>query len=939
MTDKIIEFLTEIKEHQNSEILQVYFTSGIKKLRNSGYCIIPTKEKKPICKFETEEDKERANKTKIDLEAAMVMPESIAVIDVESPDFLGLKWEEIATVKTPKGYHVYIYREDWMRYLKTSDCELRVGNNLLVMLPGSRFYSEKYQSDVCYTVINPRILYFSELPLELQDWILKKTQETKMQVEETFETKKDGNDIVNLQKLKNLILQYYHEGNRQNIIIYLTGWLGKLGLSDEDILSLISEIAMEAGDKEIKMRIAGALHTLKKLKDGEEVKGIAGLIELGISKEDLLSCLEIKRDEELVVEGISQEKYVVLNNFIYKIKEDFIYPVGPFFQIIEKRIVKEKNHSYAKYLVKFRDQYALWDNVANFSEIERFTGLRIMNETLYKSWINAECMKAKELLVMKQTGWHDGLFLHPARNTEKHIFDENHILVRENRALYKNTAEHHEIVKNLLKEGKILGFLLVCSVASILQNYKPFIVFVSGPAATGKTLACSFATHLFYDSQDIIVTANSTQTAFELLIKSMKNLPVLLDEGALGKFNMEELTFMLSTGKGKARGTINLNTIISELSSVVFVTSEVSEAENFKRTGAFRRCVIVSVKDWNEFTEIYTMNEIRKGMKFFCGAGLDYIEMIEKFTDEDFENLENASETYIPIFTDQANIIKAVFSSLIFLENFYGEKFNALEEFILNFFTQAKEEYEEKEKDLVRKFRIKFGEFVTRNYYKFYNKNNPERVSEIFGKIEGQEIYILTHIFSDFCKENGFDNKILLQMLKERGILQTDEKRFCKVVKIAGQVTTVYHIVLPAEENNNITEEKLQIIENFINSNAPNQQYHYSVVPDTDIIKIEKYMIQESKEGPERKLLKLFTTPVRNLENLVKLIEILSESFIYVKEREELEYEFKLYNKLYTFKLQDPYMVAYALGALEFYQNLLLQEQQLQQPKTKTHLR
>ncbi|GLI53351.1 VapE domain-containing protein [Thermodesulfovibrio yellowstonii] len=92
---------------------------------------------------------------------------------------------------------------------------------------------------------------------------------------------------VDLKKLSQIIKRYYREGNRQNIAIYTAGLLGKIGFDLDAALGFITKIANECGDTEIKMRIAGVRHTFQKLESRQPVKGITGLIEVGISEEEL----------------------------------------------------------------------------------------------------------------------------------------------------------------------------------------------------------------------------------------------------------------------------------------------------------------------------------------------------------------------------------------------------------------------------------------------------------------------------------------------------------------------------------------------------------------------------------------------------------------------------------------------------------------------------
>lgn len=92
------------------------------------------------------------------------------------------------------------------------------------------------------------------------------------------------NSINNIKKnldesyedLINKVIPYWKEGNRQNVCLYLAGFLRKnkrVGI--ETAKAIISEICSKAEDKELKMRLIAVDETYKK--DEKDIKGISGL--------------------------------------------------------------------------------------------------------------------------------------------------------------------------------------------------------------------------------------------------------------------------------------------------------------------------------------------------------------------------------------------------------------------------------------------------------------------------------------------------------------------------------------------------------------------------------------------------------------------------------------------------------------------------------------
>jgi len=105
--------------------------------------------------------------------------------------------------------------------------------------------------------------------------------------------------------------------------------------------------------------------------------------------------------------------------------------------------------------------------------------------------------------------------------------------------------------------------------------------------------------------------AQTTKTGLELTISSLNSLPVLVDEGALAgvNFTLNDLVFMVSSGKGKTRGRKDLTVDFKELKSNVFWTTETTDIDELRRTGAFRRTMYLVVSSWDEFTSLLELRQ------------------------------------------------------------------------------------------------------------------------------------------------------------------------------------------------------------------------------------------------------------------------------------------------------------------------------------------
>lgn len=143
--------------------------------------------------------------------------------------------------------------------------------------------------------------------------------------------KRDYEDLINK------VIPHWKEGNRQNVCMYLAGYLRKNArLGIETAKTIISEVCSRAGDTELKMRLTAVDETYKK--DEKDIKGISGLDFLReeetaepeeriLSPEEqtlqtrVISLLsgkhpEIAQATELLVD------YIEANNYIYTTKDD-----------------------------------------------------------------------------------------------------------------------------------------------------------------------------------------------------------------------------------------------------------------------------------------------------------------------------------------------------------------------------------------------------------------------------------------------------------------------------------------------------------------------------------------------------------------------------------------------------------------------------------------
>jgi len=322
--------------------------------------------------------------------------------------------------------------------------------------------------------------------------------------------------------------------------------------------------------------------------------------------------------------------------------------------------------------------------------------------SLYKQYLDIKTDKYRKenndpppCVFNRNTGWSDDLrfFYHPNLNDNYHELHSDHVLYKLNKDLVIEKDKQHELVKAILEEGKLLAVLLTASAASVVL--KPFKIpgvtyVVSGTAGAGKTTSALVSTSLFYLSDDHLMDAQTTRVGLELMISNMNSLPVLIDESALlgVNYTLQDLIFMVSSGKGKTRGKKDLSLDFRHMKSNIFWTSESTDIDMLKRSGAFRRMLYIVVRSWNDFTSLFeAKNRINEQ---YAGCGIDYIQYLINHMEDVQKAFKEQTKKVLDEYGDISLIALNLYSGLILLEAFYNTKFHALRKTINKLLSEAK---------------------------------------------------------------------------------------------------------------------------------------------------------------------------------------------------------------------------------------------------------
>jgi hypothetical protein len=208
---------------------------------------------------------------------------------------MGEKLPVTPTVRTRKGWHLY-FRYPANRIVGKKDrlddwgAELR-GDGCYVVAPPTEIDGHRYH----WAKRNGRVMALGEVPItECPEWLLDafgvpfadeqneraSAQQSPLQISQPASG--EGYTLSDERKraLKAIVVPLWVEGQRHELALGLAGLLAKLGVSQDEALALLREIAKEAGDNEWRDRERALKDTFDRLRCDEQIVGYKRLEEI-----------------------------------------------------------------------------------------------------------------------------------------------------------------------------------------------------------------------------------------------------------------------------------------------------------------------------------------------------------------------------------------------------------------------------------------------------------------------------------------------------------------------------------------------------------------------------------------------------------------------------------------------------------------------------------
>jgi hypothetical protein len=535
---------------------------------------------------------------------------------------------------------------------------------------------------------------------------------------------------------------------------------------------------------------------------------------------------------------------------IYKRHRSVTYPKFVSIKTDIKRLLKEKTEVY-EFIINdeftYRPPFS-FDRLEDIaiaiakqcSRYKQRFDIQLFQEYLdikIMEYLNKHNGKPVPCLISRSTGWNEDftMFFHYDLNDEEHELSKDNPLYKNNKAESSKDyrlEEQHELVLDLLKEGKLLGVLLAISTASILLKpfeLQPLTCILAGNPGAGKTVASLIATSLFYKSDNILITAKTTDTGIELMLAALNSLPIIIDEGSLADdaaTTLKNLIFSVAAGKGKTRGKKDLSVETKDIISNVIWTTETTDIDGIKRSGAFRRMLYIVVESWEQFTSLFDVKTYKPN-RYYSGCGVDYI----RYAIRNLDILRNVfwlqTNDFGEKYSELAGLAGTVYAGIILLEKYYSQKFTALRQTVDTLLESAKRMFIASKDDIL----FAFQQYLYRNLHRFgqvdveYDDNGHPRMkadntpiykviwkphTEALGEYDKftQTFYITADGFKTIAKELEKERSILKSTLEKAGVIsKSDNSRYSKVLGRNMRFYEVKFVDLPSNTDTNTDVE------------------------------------------------------------------------------------------------------------------------------------
>lgn len=381
----------------------------------------------------------------------------------------------------------------------------------------------------------------------------------------------------------------------------------------------------------------------------------------------------------------------------------------------------------------------------------------------------------------------DGLAF-DGENNFKHIF-----------SAVKSSGDRQEWVDTMieLRKEKTPGRLfLAASFASVIIEpcgLLPFFLHAWGGTEVGKTVGLMIAASVWASPRlgEYITTFNSTLVGQEMMASFLNSLPMCIDElqiqSSAGIKDFDKIIYQLTEGVGRTRGAKTGGLQKVNTWKNCFITNGEHPISNANSGGgAVNRiiefeCEQPVYSDLPEMCRVITQN--------YGFAGHEFVEYLQ--SEGAIDRVNNLQKKYYREIlknggTDKqsASVSAILAADHITTELIFKDGNNLTVE------DMAKIMLKKEEVNVNKRAYDYILELVARNPNRFAPNENGDYQGEVWGKIDGEKIFIIKSVFDREMGYAGFNSSAFLSWSKRVGLSATSQNRRTISARIGGMVTT-----------------------------------------------------------------------------------------------------------------------------------------------------
>lgn len=338
-----------------------------------------------------------------------------------------------------------------------------------------------------------------------------------------------------------------------------------------------------------------------------------------------------------------------------------------------------------------------------------------------------------------------------------------------------------DAMRKIRAEKSICRFFLAASFASVILEpcgLLPFFVHAWGGQGTGKTVSLMVAASVWANPRmgEYISTFNSTDVGQEMLASFLNNLPLCMDElqiqAASGIRDFDKTIYKLCEGIGRTRGAkAGGLRKVTTWKNCILTTGEYPIINDSSMGGATVRVIEIECaeKVYPDLVGLCaTINEN------YGHAGREFVRQLQVEGAKDYVN-QLQKEYYRELLKSDSTEKQAASAAALLAADALATTFIFQDDNELTIDDVIAVMAKKTDVDVNSRALDFIYELIGRNPAHFQPVLNGEYRTELWGKKDGEYIYIIKSVFDREMSLGGFNSASFLSWAKRRNLLKCDK--------------------------------------------------------------------------------------------------------------------------------------------------------------------